>query len=565
MADASPHVPPVSRGGIRPWLAAGVTYAAITLAMASSFVDLRQLGSVSFGGDGRLIVWTVAWTTRALLHGHPLFDANMFFPASATLAYTEHMVGVALLAVPLRLLTENPVLVFSLLWLGAFWTNALSAHLLAYRFTRRHDAAFIAGLIFAWSFFRMSHAGHLQLQWTAWLPLAILLIERWHARLSWSALLAATGALLMQMLTSWYLAVLAAITGGAWGLWLCAVKGNRDSHRAAVQLAVATALGAIVLWPLAIPYLHAHSAEPAVPAYAADLASYLSPPEDTWVGRLAETRLGLDARWLWGEQTMFLGWTTVALACVGVWAIGRDVTSARRHERRQHLLPLFFVLLVVLAFWMSLGAFARVSLFEVVGRLPGLSLFRAPARFGLLVMLGVAVVASLGLALILESVRSARAVRVLVTVIGLVMLAEWRVVTGAGRATPAPIPPIYQVLNALPAGPVMSLPDYRLGPEFYLRADYLLYSTAHWRPIVNGYGRSEPREYRSNVEQLSTFPSPASAARARALGVRYIIVHAGQLQREDALAAARASASFREVARVGSDYLFEVTASPVSR
>ena len=109
------------------------------------------------------------------------------------------------------------------------------------------------------------------------------------------------------------------------------------------------------------------------------------------------------------------------------------------------------------------------------------------------------------------------------------MLAEWRVVTPVVRAQVLPVPAIYSALRDLPEGAVMSLPDYSTGPEWYFGADYLLFSTAHWRPIVNGFGRAAPPEHAPLVQRLSTFPSPDSAALARRIGVRYFVVHTDQI------------------------------------
>ena len=132
------------------------------------------------------------------------------------------MLGIGMFALPLSFFTGNPVLVFSLLWLAAFWSNAMAAHLLALRFTASHRAALAAGLVFGWTFFRSAHLAHLQLQWTAWLPLSLVLLERWFRRPSWRRLMLATAVLLVQMLTSWYMAVIAALLGAGWIAWLFA-------------------------------------------------------------------------------------------------------------------------------------------------------------------------------------------------------------------------------------------------------------------------------------------------------------------------------------------------------
>jgi hypothetical protein len=201
-------------------------YAASTVVMVTPFVDLQTLDAATFAGDGRLNVWTIAWVSHAIVNGLTLFDANMYFPTPDALAYTEHMSTLGLLAVPVQAFTDNPVLIFAVLWLASFWTNAMAAHILALRLTGRHDAALIAGLIFGWSYFRILHLAHLQLQWTAWMPLGLVLLERWYRSPSAMNLLQATVVSLAQILTSWYLAVISVLLNTLWVCWLVASKGR---------------------------------------------------------------------------------------------------------------------------------------------------------------------------------------------------------------------------------------------------------------------------------------------------------------------------------------------------
>jgi hypothetical protein len=553
------------------WAAVAIVYFAITLVMATSFVDLRQIASLSFGADGRLIVWTIAWATRAIREHLPLFAANMYFPTPDALAYTEHMLGLGLLALPLSFVTSNPALVYMLLWLAAFWTNALAAHLLAYRFTRRHDASLAAGLIFGWTFFRMSHAGHLQLQWTAWMPLSLWLLERWMQRPTWPRLTWLVAATLMQMLTSWYTAVLEALLVASWFAWMLVTSHRLRLPQHGVQIVVASAIGAVVLVPLARPYVRAHAPEPAASAagLSADLRTYLAPPEDTWLGQQLEHRFGMDARWIWGEQTLFLGWIAVALAVLGAIDTGTRSLHSSGEDRRDARVVLFFVALAILGVWLSLGpAGGPYSPFGLMNAIPGVALFRAPARFALLVMLAVAVLAAAGLARSLEEMEadgSRRFVSPIVAVIAVLMLVEWRVVTPIMRAEPLPVPAIYDSLTGLPPGAVMSLPDYSAGPEWFYSADYLLFATSHWRPIVNGYGRSVPAAQPAIIAKLSAFPSADAAALARTLGVRYFIVHTGRLHSTAAAEAAQRSPDFTLRAAIGPDYLFEVRTADTTR
>ena len=52
------------------------------------------------------------------------------------------------------------------------------AFALARRLTGSDPAAFLAAIIFGLAPYRMAHIGHLELQWTMWMPLALLLLHR---------------------------------------------------------------------------------------------------------------------------------------------------------------------------------------------------------------------------------------------------------------------------------------------------------------------------------------------------------------------------------------------------
>jgi hypothetical protein len=66
----------------------------------------------------------------------------------------------------------------------------------------------------------------------------------------------------------------------------------------------------------------------------------------------------------------------------------------------------------------------------------------------------------------------------------------------------------------------------------HLESLRLLESTAHWRPLVNGYAGVFPTEHPGDVRLLNTFPAPPAVARLRAIHVRYVVVHLGQYHPE---------------------------------
>ncbi len=130
----------------------------------------------------------------------------------------------------------------------------------------------------------------------------------------------------------------------------------------------------------------------------------------------------------------------------------------------------------------------------------------------------------------------------------------------AGKPAPHAVPPIYQSVEVREARSLVSLPEYSGTPDWVQGGDYLYYSMAHWRPIVNGFGRTEPAGYAELVAKVRDFPGNAEALRM--LGLQYVVVHAERYPNHgrEILAAARASAGCRLVRQVGDDYLFELIA-----
>ena len=56
-------------------------------------------------------------------------------------------------------------------------------------------------------------------------------------------------------------------------------------------------------------------------------------------------------------------------------------------------------------------------------------------------------------------------------------------------------------------------------------ADYMLESTANWRPMINGYSGMMPDSYETHAATLAHFPAPESIDVLRRLGVTHVWVH----------------------------------------
>jgi hypothetical protein len=530
----------------RPWIFAVACYIVVTLVFVRPFVDYGRLGSASYEGDSRLLIWTLAWDSHAILSGAPLFDANIYYPLPHALARAEHHIGIGLFALPVYAATGNPVLTYWFLWLLAFPLNALAMHALARRVTRDDLASLVAGTVYAFCFFRMHHAhGHIQLLWTWPLPLIPLAIERWANRPTWMRAAVVTVLVVVQALSSWYLAVFAAVVAITCGLAL--LPGRVASRAHMSQGTTALLAGTLIVAWFAIPYFGL-AAGPATEAAAnaADIAGYLVPPENTWLGQQLLDRTTITPRWIWGEQTTYAGLVTVVLALAGLW-------KARRHAADPVLAAVVVAGLFALA--LSFGPSPTGwAPFDLLAHLPGMELLRAPARFALVVMMAAALLAALGL----SGIRRPAVRRAAVASAVAAILAEAYVVEfPGGKPRPLPTPAIYEAVPAGSGDALLSLPTYRGTPEAFRETDYLLFSTARWRPIVNGFGRQEPPGHDERMARLATFPAPAALALLRRDRVRYVVLHTRRDSRLTAHAEeARRSGQLRLVAEADGDYLF---------
>jgi hypothetical protein len=539
------------------WLTLAAVYLAVTLVMTWPIFNLRHVTSASYEGDARLIIWTLAWDNHAVLARLPLFESNIFYPAHDSLAYNEHLFGISLFTLPIYALTHNPVLAYNIVWLLSYVLCGLATHVLLRRYVASDLAAFAGSLVFTFSFYKMLHGhGHLQQIWTWLLPLSLLLLDRWIDRASWGRAFAWAAVTILQLLGSWYVALMTIMANVVLLAWrLLTRRPDRPLVRAA-QLIVVTATAVAVVWPFARHYrtLQPASAREAA-SMSADADSYLLPAENTWTGQAFIKFVRRGPRGMFGERTMTIGWIALALAIAGIAGIRDGVGSDPKW-----LVP--YVILSVVALLLSLGPPAHASGWSLYSfaaeRLPAFGGFRSPARFGLLVLLGVSVFAALGSEVLIRRLPSGRAAMFVVIPL---MLSEWFVIGFPGkRPQPFLTPDIYRSPQVQSAHALVSLPDYRTDPHWFWEPDYLLYSTVHWRPIVNGYGRTEPPDHSHAISHMMAFPGPNNARSMRELGVQYVVLHASRYPdgAADILRVAQASPEYDLVLRSGSDYLFRV-------
>ncbi len=163
--------------------------------------------------DALLNVWITAWDGYQLLSDPlHLFDANIFHTYPRTLAYSELLLGNALLALPITAATGNPVLGYNVALLLSFVLSGFGTYLLVLQLTRSSVAGIVAGAIFAFSSYRMTNLAQAQILTTQWLPFALLSLYQLLRKPRLRHVITFVLFFCLQALSSFYYAVLLALT-----------------------------------------------------------------------------------------------------------------------------------------------------------------------------------------------------------------------------------------------------------------------------------------------------------------------------------------------------------------
>jgi hypothetical protein len=148
---------------------------------------------------------------------------------------------------------------------------------------------------------------------------------------------------------------------------------------------------------------------------------------------------------------------------------------------------------------------------------------RVPAHLGQIVLMMLAVVAGFGVWVLQRRWPHPASWPVAAVVLcALVNLEALRAPLGYTPFTE--IPSIYDTLADEPGAVVVELPFFP-PVAFFHNASYMLNSTRHWRPMLNGYSGFRPDSYVRSFGATLGFPDDRSLAALHELGVTHIVVH----------------------------------------
>jgi hypothetical protein len=475
-----------------------------------------------------------------------IWDANIFYPYPTTLAFSEHLLGSAVVLLPVVLLGA-PIAGTNA---GVLLTTALTGwgtYLLVVWLTRNRWAGIVAGVAFAIAPYRLGHMTQLHLISTHWLPFICLAMARLIKHNRNRDLLLLILFTNLQFFSVINYAPLIALAVAIWSLPFFYF------YRRTLSLSLLGRLGlfAAVTLALNLPVLRLYqqvSQQMGVvrtlgdaKVYGAYLVNYILPMGNSL----------LYGRWL-GLPThidyQFPGVGIFISTFPGVIVILLTLAALLLSFRLDKLLRLVvwaLFLLALVGFALSFGAndnaFGPAAAPLVAKLLPYPYLYdwlpilqglRVPIRFALLTVFGLALLAGIGFAALSRRfLPSGRPVMITALALTAVLVIEH---------LPAPLPGVSVqgwgreqtwLRENIPANPALIELPYLLhtarSKEELLR---VYHSSAHFRPLVNGTSGFKPTWLKELGYQLETFPDGRAFEALRRLGVGTIVLHQNEYE-----------------------------------
>jgi hypothetical protein len=482
---------PASRGV---WICAG-------LALAGSLIwalpQLEHLRQVPDAGDPVFSAWRIAALAHQLsTDPRHLWDGNIFYPVPLTITYSDSLFLQSLLALPFLLAHVDPLVVANALMAVSYPARGLAFFYATWRITGDPQAALVASLVGAWSPFYPQHYSQLELNWSMFVPLAILALLRALADPRWKTGFLFGAALAGQCLACMYIAVMLVSGLVPFAIMMAVAWRVRPSAR------IARAVGgaALVLLPiiamLGVPYMKGREAhgERSLKEVSDGSAS----PRD-----YGDAHIRLVAyQWQSGkyhhaERELFPGSSSLVLGTAGILP---------------PLTPVAIATLVsgAFAFDWSLGL-KGLTYDDLYRRSSVYRGLRVVARFSAMVDAALAFLCAFGAKRILARAQKPATRAVTCAALCLIVLVDLHM-DPMLHPYPPDAPGIYGAVT--PQMVLAEMPDGHV-------IDSMYFSTRHWARLLDGYSGYFP-----SAPDLDTakreFPSPTSVAILRQRGATHV-------------------------------------------
>lgn len=464
--------------------------------------------SLNHNADAQLNAWIVSWIAHALpASPGRLWQGNIFQPGEAALAFSEPLVVPALAGAPVLWLGGSAVLVFNVLLVAGLTATAYAGWRVVTGWTGSAWAGLLAGALLAFNTHLLTRLPHLQAA------------HAWGLVLVWGA----AWALLEGRGGRWQVPAAVALVAATSLHWLVlAIVGTglmvvvcRPGWAVTMRLAASGAAGIVLALPVLWPHLSGGVRRPLeqVADFSATPAGYLV--------SLSHLHRGWSAPLFTVEtNVLFPGVIALALAVAGAATGWRGSNLAR-----------WAVVLTLTGVVLSLGPATPV--YEWAYRVfPPMQGIRAAARFGMLALSGIAVLAAFGLVWLTRRLSAGVAGIAAACVLAGVTL---EAIHAPVRVTPfTGVPAVYTLLRDEPGAVLLAEMPFYPPDQVFENGEYVLNATGHWRPVMNGYSGVTPMSYRRYAERLWFFPEARAFDALHDAGATHVMVHLERFGQEAA-------------------------------
>jgi hypothetical protein len=488
--------------------AAAVVLGAFVLACVFTYPYIIQFNDAGRldTNDGRWSIWVVSWVAHALTTDpSQLYRANIFYPHANALAFSEGNIVEGVIGAPVWLLTKNPYTTHNWVFMVAFAQSFVATYYLIRRLTGDRRAAIVCGVMYAYCPFAFARQAHVQLLMIGFLPWCML---AWHRFLDRTTIPRAIELGVVMSLTGLACAYYGIFAGGMIAIatiWFAIARRRWQDFRYWIAVGTAAIVCIGLIAPFFLPYLQMQEST----GFQRQLTGQYSANVGAWLASSAWAH-----RWwvpyLTASEVLFPGIMATVLGVVGA-------RLALRGALRD--VAWYYIGLAIFTLWISFGPDAGLYtlLYYTV---PVFSFLRAPSRAGIVVTLCLVVLAAPAMIAIMKRRGTNAAFAVLL----ILVTADLYRAPLRMREAP-PLPQAYHTLASLPKAPTIELPYWNRSIDFHRHAEYMLTSTAHWQPLINGYSDHIPQDFRDHSVVLATFPSRESFAILEPLGARYAVFH----------------------------------------
>jgi hypothetical protein len=514
-----------------------------------------------YAGDPFGSLWWLWWKKYALLNH---LDSNFTSLLSAPWGTMVSNFAVSIsdwLALGLGIIFGSEVAGYNLVILINIFLAGFAMHWLVTYLTKNKLAGIFSGIAFMFSSYLLAHSQqHLGLSGIFWFPLIILYLLKFSEEAKWKNICFSGVFIGGAIAQNFYYGYMALILTLVFAIYFLAIKIIKKEN--ALKFISQLILIGIIALVLSLPitynsYYEFFNKSNAVTqnttvrsgaelsVYSAKWINYFYPsPDNPIFGKFTKNAYNDSLKQSGSniaEQSLYLGIIPILLMIYGLWQIAKAKDSPpidqveTNQESRIKIFVLFLLLLAIVTFYFSFTS--TISLFRINFKTPAnyifqyLPYFRVYARFGLIVILSVSILAGTGLSVILNHVKNKKIATLLYVFLVLFLLAELInfPLTHSVNVSKNATPKIYENLAKLDRGIVVEYP--LLPTQEPLSYNYLLWQRYHQMPLVYGAIKgTKEDDFRKSILDPG---DSETINKLGSVGVKYLIVHMDSYTKEN--------------------------------